>query len=472
MRNKSEGLERTLQVNPNLDPLISLYNEVKKILEASSGKQVDEWHVKQVHVPINIADPFLWLQNQKNAIKFYWKGRADNESTASVGVADQISSIAGSIQQLNYFKSRLESSSGARYYGGLRFDPTRAVASEWANFGIYRFFLPRFELRSNKGQASLYCNLVLPRDYKYIHQILQEIATLLIPTHVFSGQDALPIARQDTPDEKEWRLIIDNVLNKLAHEDELAKVVLARKVTFSYAEEIDRLSLFNELQQITHNHFHFYFQFDSSSAFMGASPERLYRREGRYVQSEAVAGTGKRGGLNGQDAAYASALLESDKNQREHAFVRDSILNSMRPLCDEMQIDSEASVLNLNMGRHLLSKFWGLLKQQISDIDILENLHPTSAVGGYPTNHALSVIRDAEPFDRGWYSGPVGWIGSDEAEFSVAIRSALVHGNQISLYSGAGIVLGSQAAHEWEEVEQKNSDFIRVLGLDQRSTKY
>ena len=472
MRNKSEGFDRALQVNPDLDPLISLYNEVERILEASINEQINGWQVRQVHIPVNTIDPFLWLHAQKNALKFFWKGRHENESIASIGVADQMSSISGSLRQLNYCKSRLESIGKAKYFGGLRFDSTRLASDDWANFGIYRFFLPRFEIHSSKQSTSLCCNLVLPRDQKYKATILQEIANLTLPTHSQYGELPLPIARIDSPSQKEWEQTIATLLSHITNEDELAKVVLARKVTFNYAEEVDRLLLFKKLQQITQNHFHFYFQFDSSSAFMGATPERLYRRQGRYIESEAIAGTGKRGGVNGQDAAFASALLESEKDQREHAFVRDGILKSMDPLCEEMQIDSQASVLNLNMGRHLLSKFWGVLKERVSDIEILEKLHPTSAVGGHPTDLALKAIREAEPFDRGWYSGPVGWIGSEEAEFSVAIRSALVQGSKVSLYSGAGIVQGSLAASEWEEVEQKNSDFIRVLGLDQRSAKY
>ena len=129
-------------------------------------------------------------------------------------------------------------------------------------------------------------------------------------------------------------------------------------------------------------------------------------------------------------------------------------------------------MLNLNMGRHLRSKFWGILHNNSSDVDILQQLHPTSAVGGHPTDQALYTIQEMEPFDRGWYAGPVGWIGQNSADFSVAIRSALATKESISLFSGAGIVKGSIPENEWLEVEQKNSDFIKVLGLDQRSIKY
>jgi menaquinone-specific isochorismate synthase len=93
-------------------------------------------------------------------------------------------------------------------------------------------------------------------------------------------------------------------------------------------------------------------------------------------------------------------------------------------------------------------------------------LHPTPAVGGHPTSDALKAIRDLEPFDRGWYAGPVGWIGSRGAEFAVALRCGLVRRDTLSLYSGCGIVEGSKPDAEWKEIEQKISDFIRVFGLE------
>ena len=79
---------------------------------------------------------------------------------------------------------------------------------------------------------------------------------------------------------------------------------------------------------------------------------------------------------------------------------------------------------------------------------------------------ALAEIWAAEPFDRGWYAGPVGWIGANEAEFAVGIRSGLVRGRSLSLFSGAGIVEGSVSEAEWAEVEQKIGDFTGIFGFD------
>jgi menaquinone-specific isochorismate synthase len=97
---------------------------------------------------------------------------------------------------------------------------------------------------------------------------------------------------------------------------------------------------------------------------------------------------------------------------------------------------------------------------------VLRALHPTPAVGGYPRGEALEEIQALEPFDRGWYAGPVGWIGAGGAEFAVGIRSGLVRGNRLTLFSGAGIVAGSVPESEWAEIEQKIGDFTRMFGLD------
>jgi len=85
-------------------------------------------------------------------------------------------------------------------------------------------------------------------------------------------------------------------------------------------------------------------------------------------------------------------------------------------------------------------------------------------VGGCPTDEALRRVEALEPFDRGWYAGPVGWVGPDAAEFAVAIRTGLVHNTTVSLYSGAGIVDGSSPEEEWDEIETKMANFLHVLG--------
>ena len=103
-----------------------------------------------------------------------------------------------------------------------------------------------------------------------------------------------------------------------------------------------------------------------------------------------------------------------------------------------------------------------VLKKEVDDSEILKAIHPTPAVGGVPTSLALKLI-SREPFKRGWYSGPVGYVGSEMTEFAVGIRSALVQDRKVSLYAGAGIVEGSTSQAEWNEIETKISNFVQIF---------
>ena len=184
--------------------------------------------------------------------------------------------------------------------------------------------------------------------------------------------------------------------------------------------------------------------------------------------SEAVAGTLPRGDSTESDEALRERLLGSGKDRREHGYVRDGVREALSGLCDELEVEKGVSEMKLASRRHLVSGVRGALREGVTDADLLSALHPTPAVGGYPKELARRFLREAEPFDRGFYAGPVGWIGADAAEFAVGIRSGLVEGRRLALYSGAGIVEGSEAESEWREIEQKISDFAAVLGLDLR----
>jgi menaquinone-specific isochorismate synthase len=160
-------------------------------------------------------------------------------------------------------------------------------------------------------------------------------------------------------------------------------------------------------------------------------------------------------------------LLHSAKDLSEHSYVSKGVREALEPLCEELEIEDHVSEMKLARGRHLRSKVRGTLREGVTDAGLLDAMHPTPAVGGYPRSEALEEIRVLEPFDRGWYAGPVGWIGADASEFAVGLRSGLVRGQTLALFSGAGIVAGSVPDEEWAEIEQKIGDFTGMFGLEQ-----
>ena len=242
------------------------------------------------------------------------------------------------------------------------------------------------------------------------------------------------------------------------------KVVLARTAVFNLARDYDPTELLLQLRGQATQAFHYCFQIEAHHAFLGISPELLYRRSGRKIESEAIAGTRPRGLTIEDDQRLASELRDSEKEQREHLMVLERMERLLQQFCNNTERLSYLEPLQLRHVQHLQSKIYGSLLPEISDSDLLPVFHPTPSVSGTPDSEARTLIRELEPFDRGWYAGPVGWISRSQAEFAVGIRSGLLCGRILRIYTGAGIVDGSVPDEEWREIEIKLQSWQYLLG--------
>lgn len=422
--------------------------------------------ILRLEVPTSGIDALSWLEAQQQPVKFYWTDREKDFEVAAVGLAD-VMICEGAIDYDALFDrlhQRLSSADGeARYYGGMRFNDHLPADGTWRRFGSCRFFLPRFELCTRSGQSTLACHLMISKKNSISPSaILAESDAMASPATGEEKSTANLIKRLDTPDRAAWGRNLEAAIRSLAR-GTLQKIVLARKSLLEFDAQLNPFALLRSLKSATTDCFHFCFIPSRDVAFIGASPERLYARQGRSVQTEALAGTRPRGCSREADEKLAQELLQSQKDGREHRLVVDGIREALAPLCQTLEADDKVRLLRLARSQHLLSIVRGMLSDGVSDAQLLSRLHPTPAVGGYPTAAALREIESLESFDRGWYAGPIGWVGREKAEFAVAIRSGLVEGSRLSLFAGAGIVEGSTAEGEWDEIENKISDFIKVL---------
>ena len=438
-----------------------LAEKVSRVL-SDAAVHSDGERVVRLSVDAGPVDALGWLREQRSYPRMYWSGREGGAEISAVGIAD-IHTGEGP-EDVDVLRKRLPASGDARYFGGGRFDVSREADGEWEPFGAYSFVLPRFELHAGEEGTTLVCNLVLPGDAGRREEVLAQIEDLRSPSGRRLETLPEPLYRRDAPDREGWNANIGRALAAFS-EGRLGKVVLARRAEFGFDEDLDGVLLAEELREASPGCFRFYVEPMEGVAFLGASPERLFRREGRFVRSEAVAGTRPRGASAVDDEDLRDELLGSEKDRSEHGFVKVGIEEALRPLCDDLEIESGVSEMRLASRRHLVSRVRGELREGVTDAEVLRALHPTPAVGGYPGEAALDNIQALEPFDRGWYAGPVGWVGAEASEFAVGIRSGLVTGRTLALFSGAGIVPGSTADGEWAEVEQKIGDFTGAFGL-------
>lgn len=253
---------------------------------------------------------------------------------------------------------------------------------------------------------------------------------------------------------EKWNEMIEHSLEQI-DQDLFEKVVIARRSTHTNESPLDPLEILSRLKAT--GSIHFAFQFAKEATFIGATPERLYKREGRNILTEAVAGTRKRGKTEEEDALMEKELLETPKERREFGIVKQSIEESLSPLCVTLTCEDEDSIIKTPNVQHLHNPFTGILRDGVNDDAILKALHPTAAMGGSPKGSALEYLISHEPFERGWYASPVGYVSDEKAEFAVGIRSALVEDAKLHLFAGTGIVAGSTAEQEWEELQHKTS---------------
>ena len=114
--------------------------------------------------------------------------------------------------------------------------------------------------------------------------------------------------------------------------------------------------------------------------------------------------------------------------------------------------------------QHLATPVIAQLAEPLSAISLAGLLHPTPPSAASPGPAAAEAIRELEGMDRGWYAGPVGWMdGTEDGEFCVGLRSALLRDRAAHLYAGGGIVAGSEPAAELAETEVKLQALLPML---------
>jgi menaquinone-specific isochorismate synthase len=246
----------------------------------------------------------------------------------------------------------------------------------------------------------------------------------------------------------------------------LDKVVLSRSVTAQLDGPLPLSAVLRRLR--AHEPACTIFSFPvPDGTFFGASPELLMARQGRRITCHPLAGTVARGQTARADADAQGGLAGSSKDRSEHRFVVDGLSAILRPLCDELTVPSEPSLVAFRAVAHLGTRIEGRLRDDAMGIlELVEIVHPTPAVGGTPRDEALATIAALEPDERGYWAGPVGWADAKgDGEWMIGIRSARLHpdGRTVTLRAGAGIVADSDPESEAAETDVKLTSVLESL---------
>jgi isochorismate synthase len=411
-------------------------------------------------------DPLAFFEraSEQTSCSFFWKGRDDKATWMGFGCVDSLNSFAECRAALKRIALD-DVPFAARGFCAVPFDRDFRPVAPWESFPSRLFIVPQILIRQTNGSASVL--ILRPRDdsrkeSEQRQRLTAEIEAVrgallksppVVP-HPASVRTVLQTQRG------EWRRMLGEVMPELKR-GALRKVVLARSASAFTDEPIRAGAVLAGL--LAQEGCSIFALRSGNGVFLGASPERLFALDGDKLTTESLAGTRPRGRTDREDRKLADALLESEKERREHDIVREFIASRLNALCAAHETDQPA-VRQLTTVQHLSTTLRGTLRHGAGPDQVLEALHPTPAVCGDPRDAAGELIRRLEATPRGYYAGAIGWADAGQAEMAVAIRCGLIKGKRAIVFAGAGIVAGSDPDAEWDETENKMRPYLQALG--------
>jgi len=357
-----------------------------------------------------------------------------------------------------------------RLFGGFSFQSDHVAEEAWEHFPSAHFILPEIELVGGEESGVLtlrrlhvpssnpaQCRQDLRDELASVRDVLTIAPPELRPTDL-----CIPATRSET-DLEAWASTVDRALAEVST-GAFSKVVMARVQTASFEGSMDPVDVVLNLWRENPGSHVFLFEPTPGHILLGAAPETVATVQAEVFQATAVAGSIARGNTPEEQATLARELLNSEKDRREHQVCVEDMVARLTEISQDIQAQPEPHVLTLSALQHLETAISAKLHPEETVLAALEALHPTPAVCGFPRDRAMGFLGAEEPFQRGWFAGPVGWFDSDgNGAFVPALRSAVGQGKEWRLFAGAGIVAGSDPAREWAETRLKFQPVLKAL---------
>jgi len=432
-----------------------------------------------IHIDVLAA---LEQVSEKDDFQFYWEKSSEEFSISAAGELARIvnegdsrfreSSTRGKKLLNNVFHCKALHHQNAEVYlfGGFSFF-NENNSRNWKDFGASSFTLPKWMIVS-EGKCTI-LTMVIPVDrsnpaadlkvkiYDYLNGLepICNVQEYKIADHAKKPAHVL-VNEQTEFDYVHW---IESVkrAKSCINNGVFDKVVIARELKIELPQPISETHILHWLRRQYPDCYCFLLKHNDRASFIGCSPERLASFQSNFILTEGLAGSNSRGKTASEDAILENSLLSSTKDQHEHEIVLEAIKKQLAPYSKSIRHPQKPSVKKLSNVQHLFTPITAIINDGVSRTEVMKNLHPTPAVGGYPRDEAVTFIRKHEGFDRGWYAAPIGWINtSGNGDFAVAIRSGLIQENEVRFFAGCGIVQDSDPHKEWEETNMK---FIPML---------
>lgn len=410
--------------------------------------------------------------------RFFWKDPTDEMYLVGLGICEQIQSDFGAESYLPIeeewkrftgnsilLDEYNQAGTGPIMFGGFSFDPLKEKTDLWSKFPDTLFHIPKFLLTKVNNKMFLTTNIMCTQydNHTMLEKVLHDRQQLLLAASKQPLVENAQLLKRLEIAPEEWKNTVHKLIKDLQN-DELKKVVLARELRLYFAEDVSIEGVIKQILAEQPRTFAFAFE-SNGDCFIGASPERLVKKQGTHVFSTCLAGSIARGKTVEEDQQLGQDLLMDEKNLIEHDYVVEMIKDAMEEVCDHVHLPNGPVLMKVRDIQHLYTPVEGTATDRGSLLKLVDLLHPTPALGGLPKRQAVEKIRKIEALDRGFYGGPIGWLDyQGNGEFAVGLRSALIQGDEASLFAGCGIVKDSDVESEYTETNIKFLPMLSAVG--------
>lgn len=428
--------------------------------------KINQWDLKSIVIPINIPFKKICINNFRNINEkiLYWEKPSLDFSFIAISSLTFTSSQKYDPSNILHNWDEFSDFPIPLVLKTKKF-PIKKDNEIWNDFDEADY-IPYLIILQSRSKSYLITNFFNISDYEKILKLLDLISDdknesrnlFLEETEIEKDN----VTKEDDFDD--WENKINEYLNHIRN-GEVKKVVLSKFIHRKIVNyDIDKIisSLSKKYKDC-----YILVLFEGDSIFFGASPEKLFSLKGKLLETEALAGSIARGSNKLLDEKLASELLKDNKNLAEHKNVVDYITENLAGYVDTIEIDIMPKIKKLNNIQHLWTPIRAYIKDSISVDGLINQLYPTSAICGYPKKEAIKIISETEEYDRGLYSGLIGWYNHiDQADFCVAIRSGLLKDNSLYAFAGCGIVRGSDPESEYQETKLKLKPILSLFNYE------
>ena len=361
---------------------------------------------------------------------------------------------------------------------GFAFDENDPMDEKWRSFPNTALIIPQILIKEHNNQQTLTVHLDLSQNnyelqFDKITEHLQRYLESLQKNHLQTNNTTN--ISQKTNIEPSW-FDLSNKAMAYLHSGQFEKLVISRQTAVDTDTPINVQQVVGNLEQhypaCTILSYHC-----GEHTLLAASPEKLLTLKQPYIHSDAIGGTVERDkGNNSQQTRTLSGRIkpshltpgnetrEGKKLLKEHAIIAQDIYHRLDPLCKTLKMPVSPLLMKLHNLYHLETPIQGRLMDSLDLFDVLETLHPTPAVAGFPAKEARQWLLENEHYHRGWYTGGFGWVDSHRnGELSVLLRCAIIKEKQVNLFAGAGLVSESDPDTEWHETDLKMQTILEML---------